>query len=455
MSIIGTSAAHRSARRLAVTLAAASLVVTSACSNSRSSEGADDAASCDNAAYESADIDWTQFSGETITLSAQQHPWWETIEPLIGCFHELTGITVEPTVLGEDQYVSRIAVELSAGSSEPDVFMVNQFGQAAGSGWLEPLDPLLEDPTLTDAEWYDQGDFFTGAAEYGQSDGDTLALPVTAEVQMLFVRDDLIPEAPTTMDELLAAAESSNGDGVAGFGSRAVAAANQTPWAFGGFAFSEGGEYLDSDGNPRFDSPENVTALEIYSSLLADYGPAGASSWGFQENQQSMQQGSLAMWADSSTFLGSLKDPESSQYADEISAYPFPVGASGESIPAAWFWTVGINSKSEHVDAAWLFLQWATSAPVSAAGAENGASPARSSAWGSDTVGATIGTDNATRIQEALEQLDSTALSNAWKESDWSEISDPLARAVNAAVAGGDPSRELAQAQQAAESAGS
>nr|WP_246286174.1 sugar ABC transporter substrate-binding protein [Microbacterium pseudoresistens] len=422
------------------------------CSSSRSNDQSDVAADgCDNDVYAQAGIDWQQYSGETITLSAQEHPWWNTVEPLIPCFEELTGITVDASVLGEDQYVSKIAVELSSGSSTPDVFMVNQFGQAAGSGWLEPLNEYLDDGAVTDADWYDFEDFFEGASDYGREDDKQLALPITAEAQMLFIRDDLVPDAPTTFDELVAAAEAANKDGVAGFGSRAVAAANQTPWPFGGFAFSSGGEYLDAAGTPQFASEANVQALTLYSELLTQYGPAGVSGWGFQENQQAMQQGTLAIWTDSSTFLGSLKDPEASQYAEEINAYPFPAGPSGVSSPNAWFWTIGMNSKSEHKDASWLFMQWATSAPVSEAGAENGASPARRAAWDSDGVSAMIGEDNAQRTKEALDSVDSTPLANAWKRDAWSQMSDPLARAINAAVTGGDPESELRSAQASAE----
>lgn len=436
-------------------LASTSLIVMTVlagCSSSRSDDGGGAAAAeCDNDVYAAAGLDWQQFSGETITLSAQEHPWWNTVEPLIPCFEELTGIAVDASVLGEDQYVSKIAVELSSGSSTPDVFMVNQFGQAAGSGWLEPLDAYLDDSEVTDTDWYAFDDFFDGAASYGKDDGVQLALPITAEAQMLFIRDDLVPEAPTTFDDLAAAAAAANEGGVAGFGSRAVAAANQTPWTFGGFAFSSGGEYLDADGNPQFASDGNITALTLYADLLSKYGPAGVSGWGFQENQQAMQQGTLAIWTDSSTFLGSLKDPDASQYADEINAYPFPAGQSGESLPNAWFWTIGMNSKSEHKDAAWLFLQWATSAPISEAGAENGASPARRQAWDSDGVSVTIGTENAQRTKEALDSVDSTQLANAWKRDTWSQMSDPLARAINAAVTGGDPAAELKTAQDAAE----
>jgi ABC-type glycerol-3-phosphate transport system substrate-binding protein len=278
-----------------------------------------------------------------------------------------------------------------------------------------------------------------------------MAMPITAEAQMLFIRTDLVKTPPKTIDELVQVATTAHQNGVGGFGARAVANANETPWAFGGFAFSDGGEYLDAKGNAHLDSRANIGALGQYSDLIKNTGLPGASGWGFLENEQAMQQGKLAIWTDSSTFLGALKDPSKSTYAKDIGAYPFPKGASGKSLPNAWYWTVGINSKSHVKDAAWLFLQWATSEPISEAGASNGASPARQAAWDSSAASDTIGKANSERVKEAIASVDSSFMANAWKTTSWNQIADPLARAVNSAVTGSDPAASLKTAQQAAE----
>lgn len=442
---------RRSARVVASVIAGGlvTALALTGCSNSRPSAGPT-GGSCDEQAFTGAKIDWQQQKGTTIDIAVEEHPWWNTVEPLVPCFEQLTGITVKPAVLGEDQFVSKLPTELSSGSSTPDVFMVNQVGLAQGSGWLEPLDPYLDNPKMTDKAWYNVDDFFQGAQEFAKLNGQYTAMPITAEAQMLFVRDDLVPAAPKTIDELMTAAAAANKNGVAGFGSRAVANANETPWPFGGFAFSAGGEFLDSTGAPQLDSAANVAALKQYATLISKYGPSGASGWGFLENEQAMQQGKLAIWSDSSTFLGALKDETKSTDGAKISAYPFPTGASGKSHPNAWYWTIGMNSKSEHKDAAWLFLQWATSLPISEQGALNGASPARQAAWSSDDATKTIGTENAQRVKEAISGVDSSYLSNAWKNTDWSQVADPLARAVNSTVTGGDAQKALGGAQQAA-----
>lgn len=448
------AALGRRTKTSAIAFACVSVMLAlTGCSNARPGSTGSANAKCDQSAFTSAKIDWKQQSGKTVTLAVEEHPWWETIKPLIPCFEELTGITVKPSVLGEDQFVSKLPTQLSAGSATPDVFMVNQYGQAEGANWLQPLNSYLSDSKLTDPQWYNVNDFFPGARNFAQTGGKYLAMPITAEVQMLFIRTDLVKSAPTTIKELESAAAAATKNGVAGFGSRAVANANETPWPFAGFSFSNGGMYLTDAGKAELDSEANVTALKQYADLISKYGPKGSAGWGFLQNQQAMQQGKLAIWTDSSTFLGGLKDKTKSKNAATIDAYPFPAGASGKSLPNAWFWTVGINSKSEVKDASWLFLQWATSLPVSEEGAANGASPARQAAWDSKQASATIGVDNAERVKEAIASVDSTFMANAWKNNAWSKVADPLARAINSAVAGADPPTALTSAQAAAESA--
>jgi multiple sugar transport system substrate-binding protein len=407
---------------------------------------------CNNSAFTSAKINWKQQSGKTITLAVEEHPWWETVKPQIACFEKLTGITVKTSVLGEDQFVTKLPIELAGGATTPDVFMINQFGQASAAGWLQSLDSYLKNPKLTDSKWFNVNDFFAGARKFAEVNGHYFAMPITAEAQMLFVRSDLVKKVPTTISALLTAAAAADKNGVAGFGSRAVASPSETPWPFGGFAFSDGGQYLDSSGKPHLNSAANVTALNQYSKLIHDYGAAGASSWGFLQNEQAMEQGKLAMWTDSSTLLGALKNPKVSKFASRINAYPFPVGTSGKSLPNAWYWTIGINSKSQAKDASWLFLQWATSLPISELGAANGASPARAAAWKSKQASAAIGVANAAQVEKAIASVDSSYLANAWKNALWSQIATPLAQAINSAVTNGSAGNALSGAQAAAKS---
>ncbi|MFV0406598.1 MAG: extracellular solute-binding protein [Propioniciclava sp.] len=428
-----------------VALSAAAALAACGTANSRDSDNEDTALDGDF----DADIDWQQFAGTEIQFSAMSHPWVDAITPHLAEFTELTGITVTPQILGEDQYVSKIAVTLAGGATTPDVYLVYQLGQAVSSGWLEPLDTFLDDPSLTDPNWYDwDGDVFGGARSFASTDGVPYVAPITTEVQVVYTNTDLVPNGPTTFDELVAAAAAANSADVAGIGMRAVANPSEAPWPYAGFAFTHGGYLIDPDGNPALDSQANIQALTLYSDLLKEYGPRGVTSWGWLENNESMAQGRQAMWTDTSTFLGGLRDPDSSVISDTVAAYPF-VSHEGSSVPNFWFWTAGINSKSENKGAAWLFLQWATSKPIAAVAGEAGTSPARASAWEGDVITQTLGSENVDRVLSSLVEADATPMALAWKHEAWPEISDSLARAVNATVAGSaSPADALATSQQ-------
>lgn len=408
------------------------------------SSSTDNSASAETPAAFDNGIDWRQFEGESIDLGAQTHPWMNAMDRLIPEFTELTGITVNYELLGEDVAVPQIQQQLSAGSSTPDVFMVNAIGQAAASGWLEPLGPYIDNPSLTDPGWYDVNGLFPAARDFATFDGDVLAMPITAEVQVLFVRDDIVDNAPKTMDELREAATAATSGDVYGFSSRGIAAGSETPWPLGGFTFSAGGQYLDDAGQPALNAPANVAALELYAGLLQDVAPPGAAGWTWQENLAAMEAGTLAMWTDSSGFAPGLN----AQYGDDLSVHPLP-SIDGSSVPNVWFWTIGINSKSAKKDAAWLFVQWATSAPITIA-SQVDVTTARAVAWEDASANEAIGLEKAAAISAILSAADSGPMANAWQDGNWPAVADALARAANSTIVGGNAKAELDTAQEAA-----
>src|SRR5207253_7926246 len=155
----------------------------------------------------------------------------------------------------------------------------------------------------------------------------------------------------------------------------------------------------------------------------------------YLENNQAMTAGRLAMWTDSSSLLGGLKDSSKSKFAQDINAYQFP-SIKGKTVPNVFYWVIGINDKSPNKDAAWLFMQWATSKTISQAAGLVGASPARASSWETPDAVKVIGTDNASRVLAALKAADSHPMAQAWQNPKWAQVADVLARAVNSAIAG-------------------
>ena len=112
--------------------------------------------SADLSNYTNANIDWKQFEGEDVTVLLSKHPWQEQIEPLIPEFEELTGINVKLKLLPENQYLTKVPADMEAGTFKFDVFMTQLYEapKFCGENWLADLEPLINDPSVTDPNWY-------------------------------------------------------------------------------------------------------------------------------------------------------------------------------------------------------------------------------------------------------------------------------------------------------------
>lgn len=313
-------------------------------------------------------FDWKRYDGESIEVLINQHPWQVAIEPRIADFEELTGITVNVTTLPEDQLRQRVQVELSSQSSAMDVFMSGALAEGrlfAEQGWYEDLTPFVENDSLTSAD-YDYADFAADVIGAHEIDGQLIGVPIQIETNMLFYRTDVLEqlglEAPATTDELEAAAkavtEQTELYGFTARGRGAASTSQLTPYLYG-----FGAEWNDADGKAAFASADGIEAFDFYGRMLREYGPSGSVNNSWQEVLPLFQQGQLAMFSDASVFATQLLDPELSTVADKVGFAPIPAGpkANGQ---AFWGWALGMSPFSEKKNAAWLFMQWATSPEV-------------------------------------------------------------------------------------------
>jgi multiple sugar transport system substrate-binding protein len=97
--------------------------------------------------------------------------------------------------------------------------------------------------------------------------------------QLLIYRRDLFEkaglDAPQTLDDVRAAAEQLNGDGVSGITLATAAGDGFTAETFEHVALAMGCELVDGGGKVTFDSPQCVEALRYYAEL-ATFSPKGA-----------------------------------------------------------------------------------------------------------------------------------------------------------------------------------
>ncbi|QPM69034.1 ABC transporter substrate-binding protein [Atribacter laminatus] len=343
----------------------------------------------DLAEFEKASINWRQKEGERLLVGMNKHGFTDAIQQFLPEFEQLTGIKVTLDVYPEEEFRKKRLVTMAGGGGIYDVFMIDQaLYQYAEAGWVEPLMTYIENPDLTDNNWYDFEDIFDKARGFGEYKGVFYALPITGEAEILFYRSDLNEEkglaVPQSMDELYENAKKLKSDSIAGIVLRGQRGWGANVWPWSGFLWTYDGRYFDADDNPAFNSPEAVAATEMYAKLLIDAGPQAPASYNWYEVQSDIALGKAAMGIDTGMFMAVYEDPEKSEVAGKMGYITMPGVNGKKSVPNFHYWQIAMDPKSVHKEAAWLFIQWATSKnillPVAV---KNGTAP-RASIWNNE-----------------------------------------------------------------------
>ncbi|GAA1224252.1 sugar ABC transporter substrate-binding protein [Rhodoglobus aureus] len=321
---------------------------------------------------------------ETLRVTLVNHVWTDIIKDKIPEFEKETGIKVEVAQFGEDQLSDQYNVKLNAGTDEIDVMMYRPLQEGklfAKNGYFADL----SDSVTENADW-DWSDYQEGPVDSTSYDGQVVGVPIITEQEVLYYRKDLLKaaglEVPTTMDELLAAAEQikSENPGVAGFVARTAKSAAVTQ--FSSFLYSYGGDFIDEDGNASIDTPEAKAAFATYGKLIRDFGPENVStdvSW--PEAMAIFTQGNAAFYTEADSLYKNATDPTNSKVSDTVGFAPIPAGPAGSKAYNVPSWALGINEASPQQDNAWKFIEWATSQEMTLEIQQAGVPGARQSVW--------------------------------------------------------------------------
>lgn len=394
------------------------------------------------------EFDWRNFEGTELNLLMSEHPFSNAVKAQLGEFEDLTGIEVNLETLSETDYMVKLLTELQSGAGSYDAFMTSQpmNYQYAAAGWIEDLQPWVEDETRTAPDW-DFEDFYPAlieslrwdTTEYGGAgEGGLWALPVNEEGYALFYRKDILEangiEVPQTIDELIAAAAKLDGtefDGreISGFVSRGDKT-YPTLNPFSTFLLAHGGKDI-VDGKAAVNSPEAVAATEQWVELM-QYAPDAASTYTWYEAQQDFIAGNAAFYIDADHMA---PDFEKSAIGGKVGYALPPEGPAGRG-SSMWVWSLGMNAASDNKDAAWQFLQWASSKETLTAAIANGnMNPTRQSVAQSDEmVAATAEWGDYNEIwQQILAEYAEWAYTPS---ATWPEVGDVWTIEIQAAVLG-------------------
>ncbi|AVF04523.1 MULTISPECIES: ABC transporter substrate-binding protein [Devosia] len=304
-------------------------------------------------------------SAQTLTIATVNNGDMIRMQGLSSAFTEETGIELNWVVLEENTLRQNVTTDIATNGGQYDIMTIGTYEAPiwAGQGWLKPLDGLS-----ADAE-YDVDDLLPPIRDGLSVDGKLYAAPFYGESSFIMYRTDLMeaaglemPEAPTWefIGEAARAMTDREND-INGICLRGKAGWGENMAFLTAMSNSFGARWFDEDWNPQFDSPEWKETLDTYLSLMADAGPAGASSNGFNENLTLFQQGKCGMWIDATVAASFVTNPDDSTVADKVGFALAPDNGLGKRGNWLWAWSLAIPASSQNADAAEQFIGWATS----------------------------------------------------------------------------------------------
>lgn len=326
-----------------------------------------------------------KLQGVTLNVSTFSAAYPKLLQQWLPEFEALTGAKVNFDTPSFPVYNQRADLELSTRGSAFDVVNVTFIYSSRwiGSGWLTPLDDYLRNPELTPPDW-DVNDFLPGARapETGR-DGKLYGIPWTAEALIsASSRFDLVEQAglafPETTDDLVKVLQAVHRkDRVSGF-----VADNHYGWTFPPYLHAFGGDVFrkaPDDLFPTLDTPEAVAAADYYARLVREFGPDGAVTYTPDQVTQALKLGRVNFTDAGQLHLAQLGDAASSRVLKTVRFGLVPKGPAGR-FPGTAVHALGIPAGSRNKAAAWEFIRWALSKPVTRRAVAGGyGSPARRS----------------------------------------------------------------------------
>lgn len=212
-------------------------------------------------------------------------------------FTEETGVQVDVVGIAEDQY-SQLLTSAAASGDLPDAIGALSLAgvQALAANELADTDAAAAVVDQLGADTFSER-----ALELTQDDGTQLSVPSDGWAQLLVYRKDLFDAAglaaPETYDDILAAAQALDGDGMAGFTGATVPDDPFTQQTFEHLASGNGCSLLDDSGDVALASDACVGAFDFYDQLVGQYSVPGAQDVDSTRATYFAGQAAMVVWS--------------------------------------------------------------------------------------------------------------------------------------------------------------
>ena len=305
------------------------------------------------------------YAGTEVNLLTVVAPQFKAHEDRLGEFEALTGIKVKYQYVPFASTREKLTAELVGQSAQYDVLSTMDVWGPSMYQLFEPLNTMLAEKKIDMDSRYPYAHL--RAARDGNGNGkNILGFPIRGHVQLMFYRRDIFEKlglkAPGTWDDMVEAGKlitaKTDLSGVAMYYGK-TAGQNLMIWF--NYLWGAGGDLLDAEGQPAFNSPAGVAATQAYIDVMLKHKAAPAASASFNETDavNSVAQGKSAMVPVWWWRYASLVDPKVSTLKPEQVAFaPLPSmpGKPNTTYTNTWFY--GINRNSKKKAAAMEFLTW-------------------------------------------------------------------------------------------------
>ncbi|MGB4406512.1 MAG: extracellular solute-binding protein, partial [Sphaerochaeta sp.] len=206
----------------------------------------------------------------TINIALANNPISQAMSRLVQEQYKADNVTINVSVLPENDLRQRLTTEASTGGTTYDIFYIGPYEAQtwAKNGWLENLEPYFKNLSPEKLAWYDREDLIQGMVDSLAVDGTSYALPFYGESSFimynkeLFAKKGLTMPAEPTWDEIYELAKKIHdpSKGIVGMTMRGAPGWGMSGAPFVTMVNAFGGRFYDMKWNATVDTPEQRNA---------------------------------------------------------------------------------------------------------------------------------------------------------------------------------------------------
>ncbi len=321
-------------------------------------------------------IDWTRCAGTELNLLSYASSTTDNFKAPLADFEKLTGIKVHFIQIVDSERKRLQLADFATGRGDYDVAAIgiSNREEFAVPGYLEPLEPYLNNPELTDLEWYKLDGFSKDVLNAGRAkSGELVYIPWTAQYYLIYYLKDVFElldlSPPKTWEEYEKVTEAVNQARLDGkinsyaYVDRALPGSSEGGWSMFCSASRYGLDLVDFDNMvSNLQTPKGIEFMEFYTGWLKEYAPPGSANWSWPDISEAFNHGLLAMAIAGNTSWRTAEDETKSTVAGRVGYTPTVMKDGGQD--PLWEWGWCINKDSKKKEAAWLLIEYLTSPNV-------------------------------------------------------------------------------------------